>query len=394
MIQTDKPKYKPGDSVRMRIFFIRPDRRAVDGTEINNYYMEIRNRFDEKVCTFFVAVFTPKVYTHTYQLINEAFEGDYSIYVWTNVPTNDNEEIDNEDDGRDLDKSKSKKSGRDSDEDVNDDTSEKKLDVSNIKLDVKDAISQHFTVEKYVLTEFTLDVETNRIVRPFSTFHLKISGSYSFGKHVIGNAIVTAKIIHDNREMRNYQTSAKVGSNGETYAIVSISTENHLHLKNSIETYDVDIKVLFIDDLSKQKIEKELKVTIATTDTVKLILDPAEGFLRPGTMFTMKAHLKDIDGKLIEKTNKEVFMSVTKKYQLGVCDYPSAGNSRLESYAKVGSEKISESVASFEVYVPYNTTSLKFKASYEGAHAEFEVARTPDVPVSRHYVSILTDKDM
>lgn len=393
MIQTDKPKYKPSDSVKMRVFFIRPDGRAE--TEIRNFHAEIRNKYDEKVDAFSSADFKSKVYTHTYNLGDEPFEGNYTIHVWTNVQTKANED-DGEDDGADFGKYGKKKQNRNKYPSNNDDTTKQmdELDVSKIKLDIKDAVSQNFTVEKYVLTEFTLDVQTKRIVRPYSTINLKISGSYSFGKHVIGTAEVTSKVKHNDKILRIYNVTADIGSKGETYGIVSINTEKHLDLKNAIENYDVDITVYFTDGLSRQKVKRDLKVSISSSDQVKLILDPAEGYLKPGTMFTMNAYLIDIDGKLIESTTKEVYMGVTKKYQLGLCEVRDAGNSRNETYVRVGSEIISEYSASFEVYVPYNTTSLEFKATYDDVSVKFTVARTKDVPVSRHYVNILTEKDV
>lgn len=151
MIQTDKPKYKIGDDVRIRIFFIHRDGTAANQTEIQNFHVEIRNNLGKVVNYFSLREFEPKVYSHIFHLNNEALEGDYKVHLWTNV-----------------------KIITDNDDDL-------KTEIFNEKFDVVDAISQEFTVVKYVPTDIKLNVETSRVVRHFSNITLKISGEYNNG---------------------------------------------------------------------------------------------------------------------------------------------------------------------------------------------------------------------
>lgn len=75
-----------------------------------------------------------------------------------------------------------------------------------------------------------------------------------------------------------------------------------------------------MDNASEQKVSKKLQVKISKRNHVKLLLDPEQDFFKPGENFKMNAYLKDIDGKFLESTKKEVFMTVKKIYQLGICD--------------------------------------------------------------------------
>lgn len=377
MIQTDKPKYKPGDTVRMRLFFIHSDGTAVQDSDISNFHVEIRNRFEEKSAVFSERSFEPRVYTFKFLLGEYSFEGIYKIHVWTNV---------------EEDKGEGSLVVTEGDPGGDDNTKIDSIIEGDFRLN--DAISQNFTVEKYVLTEFTLHVTSKRIVRPHTKIDVKIDGEYSFGKHVIGKAQVIAKVIRNGEKLREFENSIIVGSNSETFKIVSIDTFNDLGLHNSIEDYDVQIDVIFTDDLSKQKRSNTLMVKVAQTDNVKLVLIPEEDFLRPGVNFGMKVYLKDIDGNPIESTKKHVVMGVTFHYQFAKCEDIDP-KSRKKIYAEAGSKNIDNFYAKFAVKVPYNTTSIEFEASYDDGEVKekFSVTRTSDVPVSRNYVSLVPQKN-
>lgn len=408
MIQTDRPKYKPADVVQMRIFFLLPDGTAANQTDIRNFHVEIRNNYDDMLDAFSVKSFESKVYKHKFKLGNEPFEGVYKIHVWTNVH-DDNVSVAVDTDNDEAKKIEYEAALAQCEEDFADDDDDKQSCIGLIEtnkqivqqeaatfqgpFDDKISIVQNFTVEKYVLTEFTLNIQTKRIVRPLSTIYLNVSGEYSFGRSVIGKADVYLKIEHKGQTTRIYNTSLVIGLNGASYGIVSIDTQTHLHLVNSIEDYHADITVHFTDDLSQQKVAKYLRVTIAKRDSVKLVLDPVEDFLRPGSSIKMKVHLKDIDGKLIELTTKQVILSVTKKYQLAKCDEIIPGMTN-ETTLTIGSMKIKNSVAIFETDVPYNTTSMEFEASYDDGKVreKFKVVRLREIAVSRNFVNIQATK--
>lgn len=403
MIQTDRPKYKPADVVQMRIFFLRPDSTAANQNDIRNFHVEIRNNYDDKLDAFSVKNFESKVYKYKFKLGSEPFEGVYKIHVWTNVHDANVSVADNTED-----KKIKYEAAVAQCEEINDDEEKSAcLVVAETKnqivqqvaatfqgpFDEQISIAQNFNVEKYVLTEFTLNIQTKRIVRPLSTIFLNISGEYSFGRNVIGMAYVYLKIEHKGQITRTYNTSTVVGLKGASYAIVPIDTKTHLNLANSIEDYHADITVHFTDDLSQQKVAKTVRVTIAERDSVEVVLDPVEDFLRPGNEFEMKVQLKDIDGKVIESTTKHVILSVTTKYQLAKCDEVILGMIN-ETTSTVGSKNIKNSAAFFKVEVPYNTTSMEFQASYDDGivREKFKVIRLREIAVSRNFVNVQATK--
>lgn len=394
LVQTDKPKYKPGDIVKIRIFFIHVDRTAVSDTDIRNFHVEIRNKYDDVLNSYSVRLFKPKVYTNTFSLSNEAFEGNYKIMVWVNVPEQTN--IDDEttydeqktvfdDTGCFSDKKPCKKSKRMNN--INYDLFKGPFDISD------SIIGQIFTVEKYVLTEFTLNVITKRIVRPYTKIFLNISGEYSFGISVIGRADVFAKVDHYGKTIRTHNTSSPIGLRGETFYTITIDIETDLKLSHLIADYHVDITVHFTDDLSHQKIAKHLKVTISQSDNLKLVLEPDENYFKPGKDFKINAYLMDIDGKLIESTAQQVIMTAKRKYQVARCDEITP-DLVYEEFVEVGSRAVDNFVAFFEVDIPYNTTSIEFEGFYDNGkvHATFEVVRMKDVAVSRNYVILEVSK--
>lgn len=387
MIQTDKPKYKPGDDVKIRIFFIHPDGTAVNETYIKNFHLEIRNNADEKLDAFSFKNFEPKVYTYIYPVSKDPLMGYYKINVWTNIADNAETNSDNE-----IETSEEAESSSES-EFGNSENLMQPYDTFVGQFDLKKSISQNFIVEKYVLTEYSLFVETKRLVPPNSNISVKVYGLYSFGKYVIGKAEVNARMMYDGHVKTSYDASANIEANGE--ATILIDTVKHLNIVNSIDNYDVYITVNFVDDLSQSKLKKEVKVTIGRArNNLKLVLHPVEPFLRPGIKFKMNVHLQDIDGNFIEETSKQVILSVTKNFQLGLCDEITHDLVK-DDYKKLGAKSISNSFASFEVEVPYNTTSMQFRAVYDGTvRNEFVVVRSKDIPVSRNYVNIAPRKTM
>lgn len=387
MIQTDKTKYKPGDDVNIRIFFIHPDGTAVNETYIKNFHVEIRNNFDEKLDAVSFKNFEPKVYNYKYPVSKDPFEGDYRINVWTNIADNAKKNGDNESETSEEAESSSEL------EVGNPENLIHPYDTFQGQFDLKKSISQNFTVEKYTLTDFSLFVETKRLVPPNSNISVKVYGLYSFGKYVKGKAEVNARMIYDGHVKSSYNASASIEANGE--ATILIDTVKHLNIFNSIADYDVYITVNFVDDLLQSKLSKEVKVTIGRAKNhLKLVLNPVEPFLRPGIKFKMNVHLQDIDGNFIEETSKQVILSVTKNFQLGLCDEITHDLVK-DDYKKLGAKSISNSFASFEVEVPYNTTSMQFRAVYDGTvRNEFVVVRSKDIPVSRNYVNIAPRKTM
>lgn len=368
IIQTDKPKYKPGETIRMRIFFIHRDGTAVNETEIRNFYVEIRNNHKEVIHAILYKEFEPKVFTYTFELVNEAFEGDYKVHVWTNVKAED--------------------------DDVLYDEEEVMQKTSNvINVNVNDSTSQDFAVENYMLPELILNIKTKRIVRPGSSIELNIAAEYSNGIIATGKAVIRASVEQNDELMREYNTTKIIVQKNE---IILIETIEHLNLPspNSKENYNVLISIDFIDDLSQQKDSQTVQVTISDSDTVKLILDPVEDFLRPDSRFTMNVFLKDIDGNFIESTPKPVTMTVKRKYREEVKFEQRNENLTYEDYLPIGSENIDKSVATFVVDVPFNTTSMEFKASYDGVEEKFVVVRNTELPVTNDYVFIQDSKQM
>lgn len=379
MIQTDKPRYKPGDIVRMRIFFIHFNGKAVNDTEIRNFHVEIRNNYDEVVHAFSERHFQPKVYTHTYKIGHEPFEGIYKIHVWTNVPDDDsNDENMSEEYARDSELNvleedsldpKSSEEGEElafEDDDifdkiVKDPQETKRKFVFRKKLDIAKSITQSFNVKKYLPIDFTLNVDTKRLVKPRSIINLNISGEYSFGRSTVGTLNLFLKVKHKSKTIRQYHKEFRLDA---AYKIIRIDMVKDLNLKRSKSKLDIEVTVQFIDDLSQRRLVKQMKVTAAKKDALELVLEPVDEFLKPGENLKVRAYLRDVDdGTLIESTGNSVSMMADYNYKPIYCD-ANTSNLMYTDTKFIGSKSISGYSTTFVVNVPLNVTSVELMASH------------------------------
>lgn len=345
MIQTDKSKYKPGDVINMRLLFVHFNGRPVNDTRLENFHFEVHNRYGESIWTESETLYSPKVYTYQIDINEEAFIGNYTIFVWVNRQVLKNI-FDIGVDGAD----------------------EKVHNVQNFEK--SDAISKHnFVVEKYLLREYVLTVETKKVVSPSRMITVRIYATYTFGKDAIGNAKVTAYLngvqFHTSEIRCDYLGVAKIRFNK--------------NLLNQNGTNQVKIDVEYQDILSRQKVYKTVMVSVQVTVKKTMIMEPSNviQYFKPGIPFSVNVYLKDIDGNFVEFSANPIEIELEQKFQPPKCSNVNAKSVRQNRYY-LKPKNVKNYVAQFEVEdVPLNTSSMTFTAFHENTQAQLIVGRLP-----------------
>lgn len=343
MIQTDKSKYKPGDVINMRLFFIHFNGRPVNDTRLKNFHIEIYNRFGESIWTQSETLYSPKVYTYQIEINEEAFIGNYTILVWANREGLKNIfDVDSADERTDTDQDFEK----------------------------SDAISKaNFVVEKYLLREYVLTVDTKKIVGTSRMITVRIYATYTFGKDAIGNAKVTAYL-----NGLQFQTSE---IKCDYLGVAKIRFNKNLLNRN--ETNQVTIDVEYQDILSRQKVYKTVVVSVQTSINKTLIMEPTNGlqYFKPGMPFSFNVYLKDIDGNFVEYSANPIEIKFEQKFKPPRCSNSNSISVGQKDYV-IKPKNVINYVAQFEVEdVPLNTSSMYFTAYHENTKAELIVGRLP-----------------
>lgn len=348
MVQTDKPKYKPGDFVNMRAFFIHSSGQAVSTANLKNFHIEIHNSFKEPIFTRTSSTYKVKVYTYQLKLDEEALTGNYTIFVWTNIE--DSESNENE-------------------------------IIKSDFLTTEDAsFQQNFSVEKYVLPEFELKVNTQKFVRPWNDIVVRIHAKYSFGKYVLGSARVKAAL-----NGKPFY-SEEVSVNYEGFAVIRMN--KNLLSKNGKNEVKIDVE--FEDLLSQRKLSKTVFVSVHKTIKKTLILDPStHSKFKPGQPFSMNVYIKDVDGSFVENSDDFVEMSVKQSYKVQKCE-DARGLFNFSTTIDLKLQKVKNGVAQFIINdVPLNTSVMSFTAKYETLTETFIVGRS--LTPSQQYLKVTAE---
>lgn len=364
MIQTDKAVYKPGDEVKFRVFLINPDGTPVSSKKIKNLHIELRNKYDEKIQALTYEPYTRMVYTNQLKLNEHGFIGTYRIYVWPNYDQENG-------------KYKSEEDELEPDEVI----------IENVNLpdtlNSSNAVYHEFEVEKYVLPEFKVYIETKRNVRQGENIILKTYAMYPTGKFATGTAYIEGIIKTEDTIQREFRKEVKV----TTKETISISLEEDLKLANYILQYDIEFKVRFEELLTKQQHSATTKVSILTAERkFSLIIHPESDTFVPGQNLIVDVFMKDEDGKFLEKSTKYLEFTVSRNYKTKRCSVIKEKDisSKTESQPQL---RIQNGKARFVINVPENTTSMVLKATYDKNIVEtFNIIRK--VSVSRDYIKM------
>lgn len=329
ILQTDKTKFKPGDVVNMRLFFVDFNGRPVPKAKIKNFYIEIRNQYDEVIWSEGLTPYTPKVFTYQTKLSHEAFLGNYTIYVWKNIA--------DDDDGYERFQGNPEIASH----------------------------SQSFEVEKYVLPEFVVTIDTKKIVRPFHFIKVKIYATYTFGKSVVGRAKVRAAL----NGVDFFSETVDCDYLG--FALIKFDRRK-LRGKDQVK-----IVVEYEDILSRRRVIESTNVAILASIKKTLIMEPTKDqTFKPGMPFSINVYLKDVDGSFVDFSKEEVEVELEQNYKQPKCEEISYGLNKQNLF-KFEPRKIANSFAQFTIDVPFNTSSMIFRANYEDSQEKLVVVKSP-----------------
>lgn len=340
MLQTDKPKYKPGDRLNMRLFFVRPSGKPVSTEKLKNFHIEIRNSYGEPIWSDGTAEYEVKVYTYQMILNEEALTGNYTIFVWTNFKAPEK----------------------------NDHFEPFEISKTGLLQTHDASLQQYFVVEKYVLPEFELNISTEKqIARPWNDIVVRIHAEYSFGKYVLGKAQVRAALNGENFY------SEEVSVNYEGFAVIRLKKD----LIRESSKNEVKVDVEFEDLLSRRKLSKSLLVPVQKSIQKTVVLDPTTNLkFKPGQSFSMNVYVKDIDGNFLENSNDFIKMSVDQSYKGHKCE-EITNMLEFSNRLELKPRKLINGVAQFVIEdIPFNTSAMSFKAKYENFEANYIVGRS------------------
>lgn len=345
MIQTDKPKYKPGDNVRMRVFFVHPNGRPVNESEITKFHLQVRNVYDEIVYESTENPYQVQVYSKEFPLLDYAFEGKYKILVWVNYKSNSK---------------------------------------GAVIVDDADATTvQYFEVEKYSLVDLDLHIVAKKNIMRGSNIVMNVFAIYSFGEYATGNATVRAT---EKTYAQTYVT--KVALKGKTK--VKINPKNDMKLLAEYLDYNVEIEVIFQDAISQKSYSKKANVLISKKERFTLVLDPVEKLFKPGKSLTVKAYLKDFSGDFVENSKDDIYMLVTQNFKTPICTQKAPDSTDNEKTQLVP-RKVKNKVATFQFDVSLNTTSIIIEAEYGNSpNSDDNIKKTfkmqRQISYSRHFL--------
>uniref|UniRef100_UPI0037E968C3 alpha-2-macroglobulin-like n=1 Tax=Semicossyphus pulcher TaxID=241346 RepID=UPI0037E968C3 len=262
IVQTDKPVYKPGQTVYFRIVSMdenfRPAKRVLEVVLQDPNSNRIAQWLDQHI--------TGGILDLSHEMIPEAVEGTYRIIA---------------------------------------------------KTDKEEKIDHSFTIKEYVLPKFEVKVELPSVISLLDReITLKICGKYTYGKPVSGS--VKAEFC---RRVRLYylysrgnlcQTyNLKTGIDGCATQAVKLTEHEFFHLKNSRYYED---KFVVNAEIEEKGTGVTLKSSGQSTFTTLLrsvtFVDVPEAY-KPGLPFQGKVKLTGPDDKPV--TNEEVYLSVSNE---------------------------------------------------------------------------------
>jgi CD109 antigen len=365
-IQTDKAIYKPGDKIRMRIFFLEPTGLPVSTKNLKTFRIEIRNSYNQLIQQH-THTYVKKVYKKSMNLSSNCFIGKYKILIWKNIHYEE-DNVDPDDESKEI--------TDDGDEELSNDENTNPYEIENaIKI-------QEFEVKKLVLPEFEVKIETDRYVRHKENIKLKIYALYKFGKFASGNATVIATIRSSDKILRKVKKEIYI----ETAENLIISqSKEELDVRNDILQYDVNIVVSFEERLTKQTLTASTTVSIVNSDKFQLVIYPEHENFVPGQNLKVDVYVREIDGKFLETSYKYVEFKTKMNFKTKLCEKIIL-NAKQYLIKSEPPKRIIDKKATFNIKVPDNTTSIEITATYATFSETFNIFRKNSM--TREYLTM------
>ncbi|KAK0680133.1 A2ML1 protein, partial [Pygoscelis papua] len=337
-IQTDKPVYKPGQIVKLRIVTLDQNFIASNETSLfalgNNYslLLPMQDPKGNRIAQWLNVTPVGGIVDLSFPLAAEAPVGEYTIKMPDRTHT--------------------------------------------------------FRVEEYVLPKFSVSIQMPQVVTILEeNFHLRICGMYTYGKPVQGSvkAVVCRKHIRYNRKSSKAKRSICKDYTGETNEDGCFATEVNIkiyHQKRD-DNYDFNLEaVAFLK-------ESGTGVEFNTTENCKVTFDittlqfwGTSYYYQQGAPYYGNLELKSANGTHLK--NKEVILTVSygskKQTKTYFTDATGMASFTLETSAWDNSSKVllqaktrPEDLSGQNVRVSYGTASLTLRAFYSSSRSSVRI---------------------
>ncbi|KAF1428831.1 Alpha-2-macroglobulin-like protein 1, partial [Spheniscus magellanicus] len=333
-IQTDKPVYKPGQIVKLRIVTLDQNFIASNETVRNNYslLLPMQDPKGNRIAQWLNVTPVGGIVDLSFPLAAEAPVGEYTIKMPDRTHT--------------------------------------------------------FRVEEYVLPKFSVSIQMPQVVTILEeNFHLRICGMYTYGKPVQGSvkAVVCRKHIRYNRKSSKAKRSICKDYTGKTNEDGCFAAEVNIkiyHQKRG-DNYDFNLEaVAFLK-------ESGTGVEFNTTENCKVTFDittlqfwGTSYYYQQGAPYYGNLELKSANGTHLK--NKEVILTVSygskKQTETYFTDATGMASFTLETSAWDNSSKVllqaktrPEDLSGQNVRVSYGTASLTLRAFYSSSHSSVRI---------------------
>nr|XP_021389581.1 alpha-2-macroglobulin-like protein 1 isoform X2 [Lonchura striata domestica] len=352
-IQTDKPVYKPGQIVKLRIVTL--DQNFIASSETR--LVELKDPKGNRIAQWVDVTPVGGIVDLSFPLAAEAPLGEYSIRM--------------------------------------------------------PGLTRTFRVEEYVLPKFSVSIQMPQVVTILEeNFPLHVCGMYTYGKAVQGSvkAVVCRKHIRYNRKSSKAKRSICKDYTGETNDDGCFSTEvnTKVFLRKHGDNYDFNLEAeAFLK-------ESGTGVEFNTTENCKVTFDittlqfwGTSYYYQQGAPYYGNLELRSANGTHLK--NKKVILTVSygsrKQTKTYLTDDTGMASFVLETSAWDNSSKVilqaksqPEDLNSQNVKVSYGTASLPLTASYSSSHSSVRIQPVQAVPacgdvqqVTVHYHILATE---
>ncbi|XP_071618073.1 alpha-2-macroglobulin-like protein 1 [Heliangelus exortis] len=327
-IQTDKPVYKPGQTVKLRIVTL--DQNFIASTEAHRL-VELKDPKGNQIAQWLNVVPVGGIVDLSFSLAAEALVGEYTIKMPDYMHT--------------------------------------------------------FRVEEYVLPKFSVSIQMPQVVTILEeSFRLLVCGMYTYGKPVRGSvkAAVCRKHIRYHRKSSKAKRSVCKDYSGETNEDGCFATEVNIKFyQQKRDSYDFNLEaVAFLK-------ESGTGVEFNTTENCKVTFDittlqfwETSYYYQQGAPYYGNLELKSANGTHLK--NKEVILTVSygsqKQTKTYFTDDTGMASFTLETSAWGNSSKVllqaktqPEDLGGRNVRVSYGTASLTLRAFYSSSHSSVKI---------------------
>ncbi|NXU52212.1 A2ML1 protein, partial [Turnix velox] len=332
-VQTDKPVYKPGQTVKLRIVTLDQNFIASNKTENNcSLLLSAQDPKGNRIAQWLNVTPVGGIVDLSFTLAAEALVGEYTIKIPDRTHT--------------------------------------------------------FRVEEYVLPKFSVSIQVPQVVTVLEdNFHLHVCGMYTYGKPVQGSvkAVVCRKHIRHNRKYSKAKHSICKDYTGKTNKNGCFVTEVNLKIYHQKRGDNYDFNLEIVASLRESGTEMEINATEnckVTFDITTLQFWETSYYYQQGAPYYGNLELKSANGTHLK--NKEVILTVSygskKQIKSYFTDDTGMASFTLDTSAWDNSSKVilqaktqPEDSSRRNVKVSYGTASLTLRAFYSSSHSSVKI---------------------